>query len=136
MVDSNLDDQTDAWQRLAGKISPLILQAPKTGGDPLGKWTKVHDKLVCYLERNALGKPWADHLALITAVMVAHHLQINTILGALRSLNGRWDKLFPSLGLQTLADWEGKKHMRMYLEVEVLTEDSPVTRVGFWRNYG
>ncbi|MEP0868821.1 hypothetical protein NDA01_03295 [Trichocoleus desertorum AS-A10] len=135
MVDSKLDVQTDAWQRLAGKISPLILQAPKTGGDPQGKWTKVHDKLVCYLERNALGKPWADHLALITAVMMAHHLQVNTILSVLRSLNSRWGKLFPALELQTLADWDGKKHMRMYLEVEVLPEDSQVTRVGFWSNY-
>nr|WP_290222505.1 hypothetical protein [Trichocoleus desertorum] len=136
MVNSKLDNQTDAWQRLEEKISPLVLQAPKTGGDPLGKWTKVHDKLVCYLERNTLGKPWADHLALITAVMVTHHLQINSILCVLRSLNGRWDKLFPALGLQTLTDWEGEKHMRMYLELEVLPEDSPITRLGFWRNYG
>lgn len=127
--------QVDAWQRLEGKVSPLVLQAPKTCGDPTGKWKTVHDKAVRYLERNIVGKPWADQTTLAVAVMVAHHLDLNSIMGTLRSLNTRWNKLFPVLGLQMLADWNGTIHMKSYLEADILPEDTPGNRLTFWKNY-
>lgn len=129
------DSQIDAWQRLQGKVSPLILTAPKTGGDPLGNWVKVHERLVRYLERNIVGKPWIDPLALVTAVMIAHRLDITTVISTLRVLNGRWDDLFLALGLQGMQDWKVKQHMQMYLAREVLPNDSEGTRITFWRTY-
>jgi integrase len=126
--------QIDAWFRLAGKISPLILQAPKTGADPLGNWDKVHDRLVRYLERNVISKPWANHLALATAVLAAHKIDVHTINGLLISQHARWTALFPVLGLQTPADWT-VDHMKQYLEGDVLTTDRKAVRIAFWRSY-
>jgi hypothetical protein len=124
----------DAWSRLDGKVSPLVLQAPKTGADPLGKWAKVHDKVVGYLERNVIGKPWAEHLVLATAIQFAHGLDPNTVLSTLRSLNTRWEAMFPILGLQTPAEWT-VDHMRLYLDGKLIETDTEDTRVFFWRKY-
>lgn len=127
--------KTDPWKRLEGKVSPLVLTAPKTCGDPMGDWRKVEDNEVKYLERSVLGQPWTDQITLAFAVMVAHNLDIHTIRVTLTSLNTRLRRLFPALGLKTMADWQGGTHMKRYLESEILPEDSDTSRVAFWKNY-
>src|SRR6266571_5140985 len=52
------------WEQLAGQIVPEVLLAPKTGGDPSGGWSAVHEQVVGYLVRSVVGTPWVNHLAL------------------------------------------------------------------------
>lgn len=70
------------WQQLQGKIDPAIFSAPKTCGDPAqpGIWPMVHQKIVTYIVLSMTGKPWADHLALAAAVLIARHRDVRTVL--------------------------------------------------------
>ena len=129
------DTPIEPWERLKGKIATEILIAPKTGGDVGGSWLKVHNRLVTYLEKSVVGNPWLDHLALIAAVMTARQRDVNTVANTIAILHTRWRVLFPTLGLETINDWDAEKHLPMYLKGEVLPEDSQYTRTNFWIRY-
>jgi len=122
-------------QCFEGKIAPEILIAPKTGGDPEGKWLLIGDKLVKYLENNVVGNPWSDHLVLMAIVMTARRNDVTTVLNTITNLNTRWTNLFPVLGLQTMNDWKPEKHIPLYLRGEILPKDSESMRITFWSRY-
>ena len=122
-------------QYLEGKVAPEILIAPKTGGDPEGKWLLIGDKLVKYLENNVVGNPWSDHLVLMAIVMTARRNDVTTVLNTITNLNTRWTNLFPVLGLQTMNDWKPEKHIPLYLRGEILPKDSESMRITFWSRY-
>jgi hypothetical protein len=128
---------TRPWLRLAGKIAPEVLQAPKTAGDPLtpGDWPDVHARVVAYLDRNIVGTPWADHLTLGAAVLTARRRDVGTIYRRIQELHARFQRLFPALGLTTMADWQAERHVRAYLTGEVLPHDRQALRFRFWRSY-
>lgn len=125
----------EPWLRLKGKIAPEVFRAPKTGGDSEGNWTKVHTRVVTYLENSVIGNPWANHLALIAAVLTGQQIGVNTVLNTLTILNCRWKALFPALGLQTLNDWNAEIHIPAYLKGELLPQDSQNNRTNFWIRY-
>ena len=129
------NESIEPWQLLSGKIASEILIAPKTGGDPQGDWRKVHHRLITYLENSVIGKPWDNHLALITAVLTAQLIDVTSVLSVLSRLNCRWKKLFPALGLQTIQEWNGEVHLPAYLKGELLPQDSQNTRIRFWIDY-
>lgn len=130
-------DVLQPWQRLAGKIAPEVLAAPKTGGDPSNKgdWPEVHERIVAYLDANVVGKPWADHLALVAAVLTARRREVNTVLGVLWALHPRFAAFFSVLGLDTMDDWDADRHIPAYLKAALLPEESQATRTGFWKRY-
>src|SRR5262245_17963448 len=125
------------WQRWAGKFDSAVLTAPKTGGDPKskGEWAEVQERIVTYLERTARGTPWADHLALIAAVMTAHRCDVQTVMVALWSLHPRFTALFTALGYAAMADWNPERAIPAYLKGEVLPDDDQGMRTVFWRSY-
>src|SRR5258708_38434557 len=88
-----------SWQDLDGRIAPEVFQAPKTGGDLSGKWTQVHARIVKYFLRSIVGTPWADHLALIAAVLTSRRRDVNNVVYILRYLNPLYAYLFPSLNM-------------------------------------
>jgi hypothetical protein len=122
-------------QYLEGKVAPEILIAPKTGGDPEGKWDLINDKLAKHLQNNVVGNPWSDHLVLMAIVMTARKNDIQTVLNTIRSLNSRWTELFPVLGLQTMNDWNPEKHIPVYLRGEILPGNTETMRITFWNRY-
>ena len=125
------------WQRLAGRIAPEVLHAPQTGGDPLrpGVWPEVHERLVGYLDRNCVGTPWADHLALAATVMTARRRDASTVRNVILILHPGFRRLFPALGLTTMADWQADRHILAYLRGEVLPADRQPARTAFWKAY-
>ena len=125
------------WQRLEGKIAAEVLHAPRTAGDPLntGDWPDVHERIVAYLERNVVGSPWANHLALGAAVLTARRRDVSTVLNTVLALHPRFKRLFPALGLTTMADWQAERHLFAYLKAEVLPDDNQFARTFFWKGY-
>ena len=125
------------WQRLAGKVAPEVLQAPKTAGDSLtpGDWPDVHGRVVGYLERTIVGTPWADHLALVAAVLTARRCDVATVRYRIQEVHAGFRRLFPALGLTTMADWQAERHLRAYLTAEVLPHDRLGRRHTFWKSY-
>src|SRR6266542_605982 len=123
------DCATRPWQRLAGAIAPDVLCAPRTAGDPLapGDWPDIHERLVGYLERNVIGRPWADHLALAVAVMMARRRDVGTVRSVIQVIHTRFGALFPALGLRTMADWQAE-HVIAYLKAEWLPDDRQSVR--------
>src|SRR6266542_4435100 len=79
-----------SWGDLASHIAPEVLQAPKTGGDPNGEWPMVHERVARYIKRNLLGTPWADHVALIAAVLTARRRDVQTVALVVQALHGRF----------------------------------------------
>ncbi len=130
---SNLE--LESWQRLKDKVAPEVLQAPKTGGEPNGNWEPLHSKTVDYLEKKIVGKPWANHFVLIAAIMSARHLDVWTIKNNLTCLDCRFSKLFIELGLKSMSEWKGEKHIISYLKRELVPKDSARTRTSFWNIY-
>jgi integrase len=128
---------TRPWPRLAGKIAPEVLQAPKTAGDPLtpGDWPDVHALVVGYLDRNVVGTPWADHLALGAAVLTTRRCDVATVSKVIQVLHTSFRRLFPALGLTTMADWQAERHLLAYLKAEVLPDDRQALRTRFWKSY-
>jgi len=85
------------WHCLEGNFAPEVLQAPKTGGDPYGVWPSVHERIVRYLLRSVAGTLWADHVALIAAVLSARRRDVSTVEQAVRTFNTRFRALFQVL---------------------------------------
>jgi hypothetical protein len=125
------------WLRLAGKIAPEVLQAPRTAGDPLapGDWPDVHSRVVGYLERTIVGRPWADQLALAAAVLTARRCDVATVRYRIQEVHAGFQRLAPTLGLTTMADWHPERHLRAYLTAEVLPHDRLGRRHTFWKSY-
>ena len=123
------------WQCLEGRFSPEVLRAPKTGGDPHGVWPAVHERIVRYLFRSVAGTPWADHIALIAAVLSARRRDVSTVEQAVRTFNTRFRALFPVLGLETVGEWNADRHLPLYLKGEIIAEDSQALRFHFLKNY-
>jgi hypothetical protein len=71
------------WENLGEQIAPQVLHAPKTAGE----WPAVHERIVRYLASQVVGKPWANHLALIAAVLAARRQDVRTVEFAVRNLH-------------------------------------------------
>ena len=123
------------WGDLASHITPEVLQAPKTGGDPSGEWPIVHERIAGYIGRNLLGTPWANHLALIAAVLSARRRDVQTVSLIVRALHDRFRALFPALELKVISDWKPDLHIPAYLKGAIIGEDSLYTRQSFLNTY-
>lgn len=132
-----LKRQPRIWNDLEGKIAPQVLRAPKTSGDPESDGTRpaVAERVVMYLYYRVCGKPWANHLALVAAILTARHRDTNTIQGVLTILHTRFTELFSALQMETMSEWEADTHMRAYLLGEILPEATDATRTRFWKEY-
>jgi len=122
------------WEQLAGQIVPEVLQAPKTGGDPNGGWPTVHEHVVGYLVRSVVGTPWANHLALLAAVLAARQRDVQTVKLAVQTLHARFKALFSALGLQT-EEWEPGRYLPPYMQGDLLPKDGPSVRQAFLGRY-
>lgn len=128
---------TRPWQRLAGKVAPEVLMAPKTCGDPRnkGEWPEVEEQVVAYIANNVVGKPWADQISLAALVMTARRRQANTVLNMVGSVSPRLADLFPVLGCESIQDWNPTEAFKVYLRGEVLTDHTDHMRYHFWTRY-
>jgi hypothetical protein len=124
-----------SWQDLEGKVATEVLRAPKTGGDPHGEWSLVHERTVRFLLQNAVGKIWADHLTLMAAVLSARRRDVNTVDQRVREMHVRFSALVPALELETMDKWDVEMHLPMYLKGEIVAKDSQTTRYTFLRYY-
>ncbi len=123
------------WLHLEGKIASEVLHAPKTGGDPHGEWACVPDRVVGYFLRNVVGTPWADHLALIAAVLSARQRDEQTVRITIVALHARFTDLFAALGLKTVTEWKNEVHLSLYLQGGIVPDDTLYTRHLFFRRY-
>lgn len=125
------------WRRLRGRIAQEVLIAPRTGGDPKnqGHRPEVPRRIVSYLERNVLAKPWTDAMALLVLIMVARRFEMTSILHKISTLHLRFTSLFSVLGLERIEDWDPARHIPKYLKAEVLPDDSQTVRQRFWVAY-
>src|SRR6266699_828036 len=123
------------WLDLAGKIASEVLHAPKTGGDPHGEWACVPDRVAGYFLRNVVGTPWADHLALIAAVLSARQRDPQTVRITIVALHARFTDLFAALGLKTINEWKNEVHLPLYLQGGIVPDDTLYTRHLFFRRY-
>ena len=132
-----IETTTQPWKRLAGKIAPEVLEAPKTCGDfrNKGDWPEVEDKVVAYLENNVVGKLWADQLALAALVLTARRRQASTVLGMLWIVAPRFVDLFDALGYKSMQDWNPTEAFKMYLRAEVLPNHTDRMRSELWLRY-
>ena len=133
--DMSLKGTRYTWGDLAGHIASEVLQAPKTGGDPNGDWPLVHERIAGYIRRNLLGTPWADHVALIAAVLTARRRDVQTVALVVQALHGRFRALFPALELKTIFDWKPDLHLPGYLKGAIVPGDSQYTRQSFLNKY-
>ncbi len=123
------------WEQLAGQIVPEVLQAPKTGGDPHGGWPPVHEQVVGYLVRSVVGTPWANHLALLAAVLSARQRDVQTVRLAVQTLHPRFKALFSTLGLQTMEEWDPSQYLPAYMQGDLFPKDGPSVRQAFLGRY-
>lgn len=123
------------WGDLAGHIAPEVLVAPKTGGDPNGQWLVVHERVAGYIRRNLAEHPWANHVALIAAVLTARRRDVQTVALVVQTLHGRFRTLFPALSLLAISDWKPDLHLPAYLKGAIVREDSLYTRQSFLNKY-
>jgi hypothetical protein len=128
-------DPTLAWADLGGFIAPEIVRAPKTCGDPQETWPPVHWQSVRYIQGTLVGKPWANHLALVAAVLSARRYDARTVKLVLSRLHTRFKLLFQELALHQMSEWNAEHIFPFYLKGEVLAQDSTLTRERFWIDY-
>ena len=129
--------QTATWEGLEGKIASEVLHAPRTAGDPesKGMWPSVHRRIVIYLENNVVGRPWANHLALLASVLVSRRRDVSTVKDALLNLHVRFTELFAELHVETMDEWDANRYMPAYLRGEVRPQETKATRLRFWQAY-
>jgi len=123
------------WGDLASHLAPEVMTAPKTGGDPHGEWPVVHERVAGYIRRNLLGTPWANHVALIAAVLTARRRDVQTVVLVVQELHRRFRALFPELSLQAISDWKPDLYLPAYLKGAIIQEDSLYTRQSFLNKY-
>mgnify|MGYP001308346073 CR=1 FL=1 len=129
------DVRSYSWNDLEGHIAQEIYCAPRTGGDSPGEWTTVHERVIGYLVRNVVGKPWADHLTLIAAVATAQRRDVQTVFLHMSMLHARFSVLFSFFKLDDIRHWSIDRHLIPYVRGEVLSQDPLATRAGFFRRY-
>jgi len=129
------DEHAYVWKDLEGHIASSILHAPRTGGDGTGEWPAVHPRIIGYLMRHVVGKPWADSLALIAAVFAAQRRDVATIDQTLVALHARFASLFPLFGLDNVRQWKVDQYLVPYVQGDVLPQDSLHVRVHFGKRY-
>ncbi|HVB59722.1 MAG TPA: hypothetical protein VNE61_00885 [Ktedonobacteraceae bacterium] len=129
------DAHVYTWNDLEGKIIPEVLCAPRTGGDSTGEWVGVHARVIGYLVRNVVDKPWADHLTLISSVFTAQRRDVATVINAMRTLHPRFALLFPLFELTSVSQWSVERHLVPYMRGEVLPQDPLSLRVSFLKCY-
>jgi hypothetical protein len=131
--------QTDSWQELLGRCTPLVLRAPKTWGDPLRSSAMERPQhlegFVNYVVKNLVGQPWCDHLVLLAAVLYSQNIQYKTVTGNMSTLHACFTDLFSELSLQSMADWNVDQYLALYLSRQVLKTHTAAQRVAFWRVY-
>lgn len=131
--------QTDPWQKLASICNPLVFQAPKTWGDPLRRATMEMPQnvegAVRYIRNNLTGRPWMDHLVLMTAVLYSQNLQYRTVLSSLSTIHCSFTPIFVELQLQSMLEWNVDKHFPLYLSGQIVTAHTAEQRLAFWRAY-
>lgn len=135
MVGKKRDEHPVTWESLDGLIVPEILHAPKTGGDPIGGWPQVHERIVRYFLRNVTGTPWTNHLALIVAVLSARRQDVQTVRVTLMTLHARFSDIFSASKLQTMAEWKPDRYLPPYVRGEIVPQDSQYTRQLFLTRY-
>lgn len=126
-----------AWQRLEGKIPADVYKALGLRTSKGGKIAapEVNDRIVFYFESNVIGQPWADQLALLTAVMVLRRSDVATVVTALQVLNARFKAIFSSLGITSFAEWDVDNLLPIYLQGGFAPNDSNESRYIFQCNY-
>jgi hypothetical protein len=128
---------SDPWQRLKGRISDTVFDAPRLCGSLKGNKnsTEVHERSIRYLESNALGKPWTNHLALIAVIVSAHRNDVTSVNNMINCLNVRFQILFSALELTEMSQWDTERHLGAYLSGEIATADSKRMRLDFYHKY-
>jgi hypothetical protein len=122
-------NETWSWQQLEGIVDSAILAAPRLD------WAQVDGRCIRYLVQSVAGSPWADQLALLSAILTGYAgLDAKTVLGHLQSLHPRWRALFPAYGLQAFREWQPTEHMPRYLSDSQFA-DTLNTRQEFLRHY-
>src|SRR5262249_31424235 len=124
------------WSCLEGKIAPEVLRAPRTEGDPYSKgWPKVAPRVVMYLAKHVVGHPWADHVALVAAVMTARRYDQASVDKVTTTLHLRFIQFFRAGNLQKMEEWRAEETIRAYLRGEIALKDSQSMRTDFWTRY-
>lgn len=135
MVPRNKEVQRVSWLDLEGKVAPEVFSAPKTGSDPHSKWPLVHERIVQCLLRRVIDTPWANHLALMAAVLSARRLDVQSVCLTIQDLHSRFSAIFTALGIKTMDEWENELHLPPYFKGEIAPKDSPNTRQQFLLKY-
>ena len=122
---------------LEGKVAREVLYAPKTGGDlkNKGNFPDIYSRSIGYIVRNVVGKPWADHLVLVAAVLSAQRYDPSTVKGCLYSVNARLTGLFQEMQIETFDEWNAEECMIAYLKGELLPKDTQGVRSAFCSYY-
>jgi integrase len=129
------DTSPITWMSLADSVAANVLHAPKTGGDPTGDWPQVHERIVRYFLRNIAGTLWANHLALIVAVLAARRQDVQTIRLTMMALHVRFSAIFAVAHLHTVEEWKPDCHLPPYIRGELIPGDSQYTRQQFLTRY-
>ena len=122
---------------LEGKVAQEVLCAPKTCGDPKydGAFPDIYSRSIGYLMRNVIGKPWADHLVLVAAVLSAQRYDPSTIKNCLYSVNARLTDIFQEMHIGSFDEWDAEECMAAYLKGELLPKDTQGIRALFCSFY-
>lgn len=129
------DERVYTWNDLEGQVTPEVLHAPRTCGDPTGSWPEVHSRIIRYLVRRVVGKPWADHLTLIVAVFTAQRRDVWTVEQALRVLNAGFSSLFSHFQLEHVSQWSIEQHLAPYVRGVVFPQKPLQARINFSKRY-
>jgi hypothetical protein len=129
------DERVYTWNDLEGQVTPEVLHAPRTCGDPTGSWPQVHSRIIRYLVRRVVGKPWADHLTLIAAVFTAQRRDVWTVEQALRVLNAGFSSLFSHFQLEHVSQWSIEQHLAPYVRGVVFPQKPLQARINFSKRY-
>ncbi len=129
------DERVYTWNDLEGQVTPEVLHAPRTCGDPTGSWPQVHSRIIRYLVRRVVGKPWADHLTLIVAVFTAQRRDVWTVEQALRVLNAGFSSLFSHFQLEHVSQWSIEQHLAPYVRGVVFPQKPLQARIAFSKRY-
>ena len=130
-----LHNSVCTWASLEGAIAPEIVQAPKTGGDEQGAWVEVSERVVRYLQHSVVGSPWANHLALVAAVMSVQRYDVQSVKLVVSRLHTRFKAVFQELALRCMDEWNAEEFFPSYLKGELLSQDSDSMRERFWIDY-
>jgi hypothetical protein len=126
-----------SWQQLKGKISEDVFAAPKTVGDPMHLDTRAQldERVIKYLEKESVGRPWGNQLTLAAAIMAAHHLDAGSLILHIRTLNTYFKETFDILKLRKMTDWNPEPHIRIYLEQSKKNDEDNGKGYRFWKSY-